>query len=160
MATHSSILAQRTPWTEEPGGATVHGVAELDTTEATEHVCMQLVQLKQDDSSYHRADTGMKVKVKVLVTQSYPTERPYRLQPARLLYPWGSPGKKTGVGSHPLLLGIFLTQRSNPGLLDCRQILYCLSHQGSPKTSMSHLFSPSFPHSSTKSRQCRKALNL
>ena len=36
---------------------------------------MQLVQLKQDDSSYHRADTG----VKVLVTQSYPTERPYRL---------------------------------------------------------------------------------
>ena len=30
-----------------------------------------------------------------------------------------------------LLQGIFLTQRSNPGLLHCRQILYCLSHQGS-----------------------------
>ena len=28
---------------------------------------------------------------------------------------------------------IFLTQGSNPGLLHCRQILYCLSHQGSPK---------------------------
>ena len=27
MATHSSILAWRTPWTEEPGGATVHEVA-------------------------------------------------------------------------------------------------------------------------------------
>ena len=24
MATHSSILAWRIPWTEEPGGATVH----------------------------------------------------------------------------------------------------------------------------------------
>ena len=28
--------------------------------------------------------------------------------------------------------GIFLTQESNPGLLHCRLILYCLSHQGSP----------------------------
>jgi len=28
--------------------------------------------------------------------------------------------------------GIFLTQGSNPGLLHCRQILYGLSHQGSP----------------------------
>ena len=33
--------------------------------------------------------------------------------------------------SHSLLQGIFLTQRSNPGLLPCRQILYRLSHQGS-----------------------------
>ena len=32
MATHSSILACRISWTEEPGGL-VHGVAELDTTE-------------------------------------------------------------------------------------------------------------------------------
>ena len=29
--------------------------------------------------------------------------------------------------------GIFPTQASNPGLLHCRQILYQLSHQGSPK---------------------------
>ena len=43
-----------------------------------------------------------------------------------------SPGKNTGVGCHTLLQGIFLTQGSNPGLLHCRQILYCLSHQGSP----------------------------
>ena len=33
---------------------------------------------------------------------------------------------------HSLLQGIFLTQRSNPGLLHCRQILSRLSHQGSP----------------------------
>ena len=33
MATHSSILAWRVPWTEEPGRATVHGVTkESDTT--------------------------------------------------------------------------------------------------------------------------------
>ena len=37
------------------------------------------------------------------------------------------PGKSTGVGSHFLLQGIFLTKGSNPGLLFCRQILYHLS---------------------------------
>ena len=31
MATHSSILAWRIPWTEEPGGLTVHGVAKSRT---------------------------------------------------------------------------------------------------------------------------------
>ena len=32
MATHSSILAWRIPWTEEPGGLhTVHGVAKIQT---------------------------------------------------------------------------------------------------------------------------------
>ena len=35
-------------------------------------------------------------------------------------------GKNTGVDSHFLLQGIFLTQGSNPGLLHCRQILYHL----------------------------------
>ena len=40
-----------------------------------------------------------------------------------------SPGKNTGVDCHALLQGIFPTQGSNPGLLHCRQILYCLSQQ-------------------------------
>ena len=31
MAIHSSILAWETPWTEEPEGATVHGVAKSQT---------------------------------------------------------------------------------------------------------------------------------
>ena len=39
----------------------------------------------------------------------------------------------TGVDSLVLLQGIFPIQGSNPGLLYCRQILYCLSHQGSPR---------------------------
>ena len=46
--------------------------------------------------------------------------------------PPGKP-KNTGVGSLSLLQRIFLTQRLNLGLLYCRQILYCLSHQGSPR---------------------------
>ena len=46
---------------------------------------------------------------------------------------WDSPDKNIGVGCHSLLQGIFLTQGLNPGLLHCRQTLYCLSHQGSPQ---------------------------
>ena len=38
-------------------------------------------------------------------------------QPARLLCPWGFPGKNTAVGCHFLLQGIFLTQGSNSSLL-------------------------------------------
>ena len=45
---------------------------------------------------------------------------PHGLQPTRLLCPWNSPGKNTGVGSHPLLRGIFPTQGSKPGLPHCR----------------------------------------
>ena len=44
-----------------------------------------------------------------------------------------SPGKNTGVGCHALLQEIFPTHGSSPGLLYCRQILYCLSHQGGPR---------------------------
>ena len=43
---------------------------------------------------------------------------------ARLLCPWGFPGKNTGVGCHFLLQGIVLTKGSNTGLLRCRRILY------------------------------------
>ena len=50
------------------------------------------------------------------------------------VFPWDFPGKNAGVGCHFLLQGIFPTQGSIPGLLNCRQILYCLSHQGSPLT--------------------------
>ena len=65
----------------------------------------------------------------MLIVQSCPTLRPHRLKPARLLCAWASPGKNTGVGRHFLLQGIFPTQRSNPGILDYRQILYCLSYR-------------------------------
>ena len=50
------------------------------------------------------------------------------LYPTRLLCPWDSPGKNTGVVCHSLLQGIFPTHGSNPGLPHYRQILYCLSH--------------------------------
>ena len=58
--------------------------------------------------------------------------RPHGLRPARLLCPWDSPGKNTGVDCHSLFQRIFPTQGSNPGLLHCRQILYRLSYREDP----------------------------
>ena len=47
--------------------------------------------------------------------------RPHGLYSARLLCPWDSPGKNTGVGCRALLQGLFLTQGSNLRVL-------CLLH--------------------------------
>ena len=49
-----------------------------------------------------------------------------------LCSPCNSPGQNTRVGSLSLLQGIVPIQGSNPGLPHCRQILYQLSHKGSP----------------------------
>ena len=48
--------------------------------------------------------------------------------PSRLLCPWDFPDKKTGVGYHFLLQGIFLTQGSNPYLLHWQSDSLPLSH--------------------------------
>ena len=53
--------------------------------------------------------------------------------------PWNFPGNNARVSSNSLLQGIFPTQGSNPGLLPCRQILYCLNHQGSPLLECTYL---------------------
>ena len=65
----------------------------------------------------------------------------------RLLCPWNSPGKNTGVGCHSLCQGIFPTQEyrtqgNNPALPRCRQILCHLSQQGSPKAFFRRLEKP------------------
>ena len=69
----------------------------------------------------------------MLVAQLYLTLcNPMDCNPPGFSIHWNFPGKNTIVGWHSLLQEIFLTQRLNLGLLLCRQILYCLSHQGSP----------------------------
>ena len=56
MTSHSSILAWRIPWTEEPGRLQFMGSKESDTTEATEHApCTHKTQesggARSDDST-------------------------------------------------------------------------------------------------------------
>ena len=65
-----------------------------------------------------------------------PLSQPHGVQHSRLLCAWDFPGKNAGVGCHFLLQGNFPTQGSNPGLLRCRQMLYRLSHKGSPYSTL------------------------
>ena len=60
---------------------------------------------------------------------------PHGLQPTRLLCPWSSPGKNTGVGCHFLFQGIFPTQGWYLRLL-------CLLHWLADSLLLSHLGSP------------------
>ena len=66
--------------------------------------------------------------VEVKVDQSCATLRPHGLYS-----PQDSPGQNTGVGSLSLLQGIFPSQGLNPGLPQCRWILYrmCVCFQDS-----------------------------
>ena len=60
----------------------------------------------------------------------------HRLQPARLLCSYNSPGKNTGVGNHALIQGIFLTWGLKLCLLHLLQKQVDslpLSHRGSPR---------------------------
>ena len=76
-------------------------------------------------SSIHTCSKTFHRVVYCLVTKSCLTLlQPHGLQPTRLLCPWDSRGKNTGVGCHFLgvgchflLQGIFPTQGSNPHLL-------------------------------------------
>ena len=65
--------------------------------------------------------------------------QPDGLWPTRLLCPWNSPGKNSGVGHHALLQGIFLTQGSNLSLWHLLHwqagffFFYHVCHQGNPR---------------------------
>ena len=58
--------------------------------------------------------------------------RHYRLEPTRLLCPWGFSREEYWNGLPCPPSGDLPTQGSNPGLLHCTWNLYRLSHQGSP----------------------------
>ena len=89
----------------------------------------KLIQLKIELCLFHLYPNKFictKVKVKVTrLCRLFPT--PWTVACQALL------SLVTGVGSCSLLQGICPTQGSNPGLPHCGQILYHLSHQGSPR---------------------------
>ena len=59
--------------------------------------------------------------------------RPHGPEPSKLLCPWNSPGKNTGVDSHSLLQGIFLDPgiKAKPPTLQADSLLS--EPQGKPK---------------------------
>ena len=57
-----------------------------------------------------------RLKIKYLLKMLPDSLQPYGLQPTRLLCPWDSPGKNSGVGSHTLLQGIKSTSLTSSAL--------------------------------------------
>ena len=94
--------------------------------------------------------TTLLPKVEVKATQLCLT----LCDPMDYICPWNCPGQNTAVGSLSLLQGIFPTQGSNPGLPHYRQILYQLSHKGSPKIleRVAYLFSGRSSQSRNRTR--------
>ena len=100
MATYSSILAWRIPWTEGPGGLqSIGSQGESDMTEETSR-------------TQHASGPCLKVQslscVRLFVTPW--TVRTVTQQPVRLLHPWDFPSKNTKDGCYFLLQVIFPTQ--------------------------------------------------
>ena len=90
-------------------------------------------------SAVHGNSPGKNTRVgcHALLQGIFPTQESKHRSPALqvdslLSEPLGKP-KNTGVSSLALLQRIFLTQELNWGLLHCRQMLYQLSYQGSPR---------------------------
>ena len=91
-----------------------------------------LLRIKFDYTLYCKLWFLLIISLKVLVPQSCLNLcDPMDCSPPGSSVHGGSLGKNTGVGCQALLQAILPTQGSNPCLLNCRQILYHFSHQGS-----------------------------
>ena len=120
--THVSIQIQ-------PAHSCVHmGRAAVNTQNNGEGAC-DLCQLGHS-LPFSGAVSGATLPLEARLRQGS-RARPGQKRTRECLGQWNS-----GVGSHSLLQGSFPTQGSNPGLLHCRQILYCLSRPGSPSGSV------------------------
>ena len=53
MATHSSVLDWEIPWTEEPGGLQVHGVARVRHDSATKPPIPSMRMVVHDNNIFH-----------------------------------------------------------------------------------------------------------
>ena len=64
MATHSSILVWRTPWTEEPEGYSPWGHKESDMSEVTQHAHAKNKVKNKNDFDATKKETSKFSKIK------------------------------------------------------------------------------------------------
>ena len=147
MATHSSILAWKIPWTEEPGKLQpmesqrvkhAHCLRkQLESERETHSVMSDSLRLHGLYSPWNFPSQNIGVGSLSLpgIEPRIEPRSPTLQEDSLLAEPQGKP-QNTGVDSLSLLQQIFPTQESNQGLLHCRRILYQLSYQGSPENSL------------------------
>ena len=124
MAIHSSILAWRIPWTEEPGGLQFMGLQRVGYDWATNVNFSHLGELL----SFSGWVDGCGCVSHSVMSDALWLHGTV----ACLLCLWNFPGKNTGVGCHFLLQGIFPTQGLNQSLL-------CLLHWQADSLLLGHL---------------------
>ena len=90
---------------ENPGPVKSYAVTEGICAELAQ-VCASLEQVGSHLKNRLLLSMGMKESESVNCSVVFDSLRPHRLEPARLLSPWNSPGKNTEVGCHVLLQGI------------------------------------------------------
>ena len=86
---------------------------------------IEVISIYQKSARHHLSISEMESTSHSVMSNS--------LGPHGLYNPWNSPGQNTEVAILSFLQGFFATQEFNPGLLNWRQILYQLSHKGSPR---------------------------
>ena len=104
------------PMDYSPAGSSVRGIFQA---RILEWVAMPSSRRSSQPRDQTRVSSVSCIGRRVLYHQHHLSDssRPHGLQPTRLLRPWDSPGKNTGMGSHALLQGIFLMQGLNLQLL-------------------------------------------
>ena len=124
-ATHSSI------WTEKPGGLQSMGSQIVGHDWVTNTFTMRIALILTViiyPSSHLLIHPSIHSFIHLCTHPSTCVQACFILS-----MDWNSPGQNTGVGSLSFLQGIFPTQGLNSGLPHFRQILYQLSHKGSPR---------------------------
>ena len=126
MATHSNILAWRIPGTEEPGGLPSIGSHRVghDWSNLVAAAAEHWVELPV---LFSRFSLVIYFKY-VCVSRSVVSDS---CNPMDCSMP-GSSAREILQARIVQWISISFSRGSNPGLLHCRQILYHLSHQGSP----------------------------
>ena len=136
MAIHSSVLALRIPGTGKPGGLPSmgsHRVGHDWRDLAAVAVATLFFPFKTSPKLKDQEGVDLRFVSHFLTVQCLVAQLSLTIcDPMDCGRPGSSahgdsPGKNTGVGCHVLLRGISPTQGSNPGLPNCRQILYCLN---------------------------------
>ena len=139
MATHSSTLAWKIPWVEEPDRLQSLGSLRVGHDWATEQqpqlnpfaVQQNVGNQLYSNHFFFKCVFFVLFKnfisVRVCWVTSVTSDSLWApgLQPTRLLCPWDSPGKNTGVGCRALLQGIFPIQgrKRGPGFCIGRQVV-------------------------------------
>ena len=123
MATHSSVLVWRIPGMGEPGGLPSivshrvgHDWSDVAAAAAgIQHNCgVGKLGFQAHFSAFCCSLWGWLPLQSINCSVVSDSMQPHRLWPVRLLCPWNSPSKNTGVGCYSLLQGVFPIQGLKP----------------------------------------------